>query len=155
MPKYRQKNKKCKNYRTGKEACIELKCSNGTKRSTIQQISRRHFPRNRINEIVVHTKLNNFPGDKMSRSNVSNIRFYEQYYTKDQLSREEDKNIFCIINEGNFSHCNKLKKLYIPGGHLVKNGAFRDCDNLTEVVISKNAQVEEDAFPHHTNIIIE
>lgn len=153
--KYRQKNKKGKNYRKGHEGCIELKCSNGSKRSTLQQINKRHFPRNRIREIIVHSKLSNFPSCKMSNSNVNSIRFYEQHYTKEQLSRDEHKNIYCTINEGDFDSCNKLTELYIPGGHLVKSGAFSNCDNLYEVRISPETQIEDGAFPDHTIVMVE
>ena len=155
VKKYRQKNKKGKNYRKGQEGCIELKCTNGSKRSTLQQINKRHFPRNRILEVIVHTKLSNFPSSKMSNSNVNNIRFYEQHYTKEQVSRDEHKNIYCTINSGDFDSCKKLTHLNIPGGHLVKTGAFSNCDNLMEVKISEETQIEEGAFPEHTTVIVE
>lgn len=153
--KYRQKNKKGKNYKQTKEGCLELKCSNGSKRVTLQQLNRRHFPRNRIEEVVVHTKLSNFPKNKMSNSHIKNIRFHEHHYTKEQIKKEENKIIYCTINDGDFSNCNNLTQLYIPRGHLVKKGAFSNCENLYEVTINEDSQIEEGAFPKHTNIMFQ
>ena len=63
------------------------------KRSTLQQINKRHFLV-RIMEVIVHTKLSN-SGNKMSNSNINTIRFYEQHYTKEQIGRDEHK-IFIV-----------------------------------------------------------
>ena len=154
--KYRQKNKKGKNYRNrGDNGSIELKCTNGSKRVIPEQMMRRHFPKRRIREITIHSKINHLPYGKIYDSNVENIVFYTQYYDKTQISNDLHKTIYFTINSGDFENCNKLKKVTIPWGHLVKKEAFHNCKNLQEVVLKEGCIIEDGAFPSHTNVVYE
>ena len=153
--KYRHKNKKCKNYRKGNEGCIEIKCTNGSKRMTPEQMTKRHFPKRRMRGLVIHSKLSDLPYDKIFNSNVEKIRFYEQYYSKDQINKGEHKSIYCTINGGDFENCHKLTELNIPWGHLIKKDAFLNCSKIKNVLISEGSKIEEGAFPLYTNIIME
>lgn len=61
-----------------------------------------------------------------------------------------------VIDTNAYLNCTQVEKLIIEEGILViRDGAFRGCDKLREVVIPRSANtIGKDAFPHGQNIMI-